>query len=146
MDIRIAEAVPPDVPALVALLRELFTQDFSPDGARQERGLELLLRMPERARVARNEAGCAVGMVSAQLVVSTGTPSAWIKDRVVSSSYRRSGVGKSLLSQALAWAMGNGATRAQLLVDLDNVGAMEFYQHIGWKRTGAMRLMLSATI
>lgn len=139
-----------DIPELVALLRELFLieQDFSPDKVRQKRGLELLLDCPERAVivVARDENGAAVAMVSAQLVVSTaeGAPSVWIEDMVVRAEHRRKGLGCALLEKALVWARDRGATRAQLLVDLDNSPAVDFYQRMGWKATRleARRLFL----
>lgn len=142
-------ARPQDLPALVALLAGLFSieQDFTPDPGRQRRGLELLLAAPERAvvMVARNGDAVA-GMVSAQLVISTaeGAPSAWIEDMVIAAPYRRQGIGRELLGAILDWAKGKGATRAQLLVDLDNAPALAFYERLGWQptRLGARRVML----
>lgn len=150
-DTHIDAAVAADIPALVALLGELFAieQDFMPDPQRQARGLALLLAHPERARVlvARGADGRTLGMVSAQLVISTaeGAPSAWIEDMVVAASHRRQGIGRALLTAALEWACAQGATRAQLLVDLDNHPALDFYRHLGWQATrlGARRFLLS---
>ncbi len=147
---RIDAARVEDVPALVVLLGELFSieQDFSPDPERQARGLRLLLDQPERARifVARDNPGTAVGMVSAQLVVSTaeGAYSAWIEDMVVAASHRGRGIGRALLGATLDWAREQGATRAQLLADLDNAPALAFYRRLGWRATrlNAQRLFL----
>lgn len=139
-----------DVPALSGLLDVLFSieQDFQPNTASQIKGMTLLLQHPDRAviKVAR-EHGKLIGMVSAQLVISTaqGAPSAWVEDMVVLDEYRSQGVGRALLESVLVWAKDKGATRAQLLVDLDNQLALGYYQHLGWATTrlAARRIMLN---
>lgn len=140
-----------DVPALVQLLNVLFSieQDFSPNEQRQSEGLSLILQNLDHAviKVARvKEEANIIGMVSAQLVISSaqGSYSAWIEDMVISEDYRAQGVGRQLLSAVLQWAKEKGATRAQLLVDLDNEPALGYYNHLGWEssRMGMRRLML----
>ena len=140
--IRIERASIADVPEMSELLAALFTieRDFSADRARQRRGLELLLSQPDDRAVllvARWNDGKAVGMVSAQLVISTaeGDPSAWIEDVVVQRSLRGQGIARLLLQEVLAWAQLHGATRAQLLADNTNTSALEFYRHTGWQPT-----------
>ncbi len=147
---RIEDAVQADIPAMVRLLNELFTieQDFQPDESRQVAGLSMLLQTPGQAviKVARIDNGEAIGMVSAQLVISSaqGTPSAWIEDMVISLPYRSKGLGRLLLESALAWARERGASRAQLLVDLDNEPALGYYERLGWQtsRMGMRRILL----
>jgi ribosomal protein S18 acetylase RimI-like enzyme len=133
---QIDSATSADLAALVALLGELFRleQDFAPDAARQRRALELLLSEPQRAIVLVACAPQVVGMISVQLVTSTaeGGHSAWIEDVVVDARYRGRGIGRALVTAALAWARERGATRAQLLVDTGNGGAIEFYAKLGW--------------
>ena len=137
----IANATLDDVPALSQLLDDLFCieQDFQPNAERQTRGLNLLLQHPDSAviMVARDTHGDLVGMVSAQLVISTaeGAASAWVEDMVVSEACRGKGVGRALLDSLQQWAKSKGATRAQLLVDLDNEAALGYYQHLGWQTT-----------
>lgn len=146
----ITDATSDDVPELSRLLDELFSieQDFQPNTERQERGMKLLIGMPDRGviKVARDDAGRVVGMVSAQLVISTaeGAPSAWVEDMVVRDGLRGKGVGRALLESLLEWAKIKGATRAQLLVDLDNEPALGYYDHLGWQATrlGARRIKL----
>ncbi|MGZ8250728.1 MAG: N-acetyltransferase family protein [Methylophilaceae bacterium] len=138
---KIDEARLEDIPALVGLLAELFSieADFKPDTTKQVKGLQLLLQAPDRSviKVARDSKNAVVGMVSAQLVISTaqGAPSAWIEDMVVSSSFRSGGVGRALLQAAQNWSMEKGATRMQLLVDTENQPALDYYQHLGWEST-----------
>jgi ribosomal protein S18 acetylase RimI-like enzyme len=140
-DIIYGEANEADIPALAGLLGILFgiEKDFSADISKQKDGLKLLLESPQNAtiQVARNAVGIVIGMVSAQLVISTaqGAPSAWVEDMVIDSAYRGQGIGKQLLQNALAWAKQNGATRAQLLVDIENTEALGYYQHLNWQTT-----------
>ena len=148
------EANEADIAALVYLLALLFDieKDFSADFSKQKSGLELLLKNPQCAtiQVARNSANIAIGMVSAQLVISTaqGAKSAWIEDMVIDAAYRGKGIGKQLLQNALEWAKNQGATRAQLLVDIENTEALGYYQHLNWQSTQlqAHRVFLSARI
>ena len=130
-----------DIPALVELLATLFSieADFKPDVAKQIKGLRMLILSPETGviKVARDNDGLAIGMVSAQLVISTaqGAPSAWVEDMIIDEKYRGIGLGKALLNDTLAWAKQKGASRAQLLVDIENEPALGYYQHLGWETT-----------
>jgi len=148
--ITLGAAVMEDVPQLVELLKVLFgiEQDFHADPEKQSQGLQRLIAESGRGVVmtARDDSGKIIGMVSAQLVVSTaeGAYSAWVEDMVIDEAWRARGVGRKLLESALAWARARGATRAQLLVDLDNAPALGYYDHLGWQATrlGARRLLL----
>lgn len=149
-NIHVQPATLSDIPALVNLLDALFNieQDFSADHSKQTAGLRMLIESPERGtiQVAHTASGELVGMVSAQLVISTaeGAPSAWIEDMVVDQRFRAQGIGRLLLKSALDWAKEKGATRAQLLVDIDNLAAVGYYDHLGWStsRMGMRRIML----
>lgn len=139
-EVAIRGATPADLERLVRLLETLFSieADFRPDSERQRRGLALMLAEPERrvVLVAERE-GAVVGMVTAQLVVSTaeGGPSALVEDMVVESAERGRGIGRRLLSAAEAWAAARGATRLQLLADRENAPALGFYGRAGWRPT-----------
>jgi GNAT superfamily N-acetyltransferase len=147
--ITIAPASEADIPELIDLLAVLFAieQDFSPDPDKQRRGLATLLASPTgHIAIARDTTSRAVGMATAQLVISTaeGAPSAWVEDVVVREDFRGKGLGRALLDAVLAWARSQGALRAQLLADLDNAPALAFYDRVGWQptRLGAWRRML----
>ena len=127
---------------MVELLLDLFGTelDFTADVSAQTHGLELLLREPaDRAcvTVARGEDGSVIGMGTAQLVISTseGAPSAWLEDIVVHRDHRRHGLGRTLIDALLAWARAQGAKRAQLLADRENMPAELFYSGLAWKTT-----------
>jgi GNAT superfamily N-acetyltransferase len=131
----------PDIADLVRLLTVLFSieADFQPDITKQKIGLVLLIENPQTAtiQVAKDASGKVVGMVSAQLVISTaqGAKSAWVEDMVIESAYRGQGIGKQLLQNALDWAKNKGARRAQLLVDIENTEALGYYRHLNWEST-----------
>ena len=141
MAVRIDVATLDDVEALVALLNVLFSieQDFKPDAEAQRRGLRLLIGGSGSGRifVARHASQGVVGMVSAQLVISTaiGAPSAWVEDMVVAEAFRGQGLGQALLAAAGDWARSQGAGRLQLLADADNQPALDFYRHLDWQPT-----------
>ena len=135
------EANSTDIAELVRLLSVLFSieSDFNPDISKQQKGLQLILENKATAmiQVARNKTGKVIGMVSAQLVISTaeGAASAWIEDMVIDAGYRGLGIGKQLLENIAIWAKNKGATRAQLLVDIENVDAVGYYSHLNWEST-----------
>jgi GNAT superfamily N-acetyltransferase len=140
MEFQIRSAATADLPALVRLLGALFTleADFAPDAERQRRGLALMLTDPARRTVLVAERdGEVVGMVTAQLVISTseGAPSAWVEDMVVDGRCRGAGVGAALLAAIEGWASEHGATRLQLVADRENAPALAFYDRSGWTRT-----------
>jgi GNAT superfamily N-acetyltransferase len=146
----ITSASEADIPELIDLLGVLFSieQDFTPDTDKQRRGLAALLASAtSHIAIARDETLRAVGMATAQLVISTaeGAPSAWVEDVVVREDWRGHGLGRALLDAVLDWARSQGAVRAQLLADLDNAPALAFYDKLDWQptRLGAWRLMLS---
>ena len=149
MNASITVAGEKDIPDLIALLGILFSieSDFTPDVEKQRRGLVALLASSTgRIAIARDADGQAIGLATAQLVISTaeGAPSAWIEDVVIAEAWRGKGLGRALLNHVLDWAKAQGATRAQLLADIDNAPALDFYAHLGWQRTrlGAWRRML----
>ena len=147
-EVMIEQASSADIPAMVGLLAALFTieQDFKPDTERQVRGLAGVLASPNACiMLARSPQGEAIAMCSAQLVFSTaeGAHSAWIEDMVVHEAWRKRGIGRQVLQAVLAWASERGATRAQLLADLDNQPALDYYQHLGWQETQLIARRLS---
>jgi GNAT superfamily N-acetyltransferase len=81
--------------------------------------------------------GARIGMVTAQLVVSTaeGAPSALVEDMVVDAAARGRGTGAALLRAIERWARERGATRLQLLADRENAPALAFYARSGWTAT-----------
>lgn len=139
---RLRAAAADDLPAIVALLGELFAleQDFTPDPARARAGLELLLARPDCHLQLAVRGAEVLGFCSVQQRISTasGAPSALIEDVIVRREARGQGVGRAVLAAACDWARAQGCGSALLLVDMANAPAEAFYRAAGWM-PGAMR-------
>jgi len=144
---RIRTAGYDDLPAMTRLLQELFAieTEFAVDTEKQRCGLHMLLDSSSAGVWVAERCGRVVGMVTVQLVISTaeGGFSGLLEDLIVSSVYRRRGLGKALLSAAVKWAREQGATRIQLLADGRNVPALIFYRKQDWKQTNMISLRRS---
>ncbi len=148
--IRIRSATAADLPVLVRLLGQLFEieADFWPDPARQRFGLAAMLADPEtRAVLVAERDGNLIGMVTAQLVVSTaeGALSALVEDMIVDANHRGHGIGAALLREIEGWACARGAARLQLLADRENAPALAFYDRMGWRATRMVCLRRGGT-
>ncbi len=138
----IEPATSDDIPQLCALLETLFAQEaeFTPDRAKQERGLRLILASPELGvvLVARDENEASgqqvVGMVGLLFTISTaeGGRAAWLEDMVVRPDRRGAGIGSRLLGAAIDLARRENLVRISLLTDGHNPGAMRFYERAGF--------------
>jgi ribosomal protein S18 acetylase RimI-like enzyme len=133
-----------DLPAMTRLLQELFAveTEFAVDTEKQRCGLRMLLDSSSAGVWVAERHGRIVGMVTVQLLISTaeGGLSGLLEDLIVSSVYRRRGLGKALLNAAVGWSREQGATRIQLLADSRNVPALIFYRKQGWKQTNMIAL------
>jgi GNAT superfamily N-acetyltransferase len=121
---------------MVTFLYHLFAieKDFATDADKHRAGLQLLLAETYARAIFVAEAdGNVVGMVTAQIVVSTssGGYSILLEDMYVASGFRRKGIGIKLLEQVLVWGSGQGARRVQLVADVTNIGALIFYRQAG---------------
>lgn len=125
-----------DLDALGGLLQQLFAieEDFHFNTDKVRRALQQLINDERACVLVAREADNVIAMCTAQLVISTaeGAYSAWVEDVVVDSAHRGKGIGKQLLTSIEEWSKGQGATRLQLLADMENLAALEFYRHAGW--------------
>jgi GNAT superfamily N-acetyltransferase len=128
-----------DIPAMLVLLHQLFSieADFVFTGQHQQKGLALLLAADAARAMVAEEQDEVVGMVTGQLVISTaeGGPSLLVEDLVVAPTWQKRGIGTALLNALAAWGASRNAGRMQLLADLTNGPALEFYRQKGWRET-----------
>ncbi|HQY88991.1 MAG TPA: GNAT family N-acetyltransferase, partial [Tepidisphaeraceae bacterium] len=54
----------------------------------------------------------------------------------VAPTHRRQGVGQLLVNEVIGWAQSRGAERVRLLVTDINVGAIKFYDQLGFEKSG----------
>jgi GNAT superfamily N-acetyltransferase len=140
MNITIREADSRDVPAMAALLGELFTieSDFKPNAEKQARALRLILSRPELGRLfVLGDRDRVVGMANALFTVSTaeGGPVVLLEDVIVVKDYRGRGLGERLVEHVLDWARREGCLRVTLLVDQANTRVFPFYERLGFARS-----------
>ncbi len=146
MEIR--DATKDDISAMAELLHQLFAieVDFTPNYARQCRGLELLLERPSAIVIVAEEDGAVVGMCTMQIIASTamGMEVGLIEDVVIDVEYRGKGIGSALMREMEERAAQKHLGRLQLLADKNNGPAQCFYRQQGWQHTslnGWMKLL-----
>lgn len=138
-----------DIDYLVMLLKQLFSieEDFDFNPEKQKRGLSMLLDGCGKHRTLKvaQYKGRVVGMCSVQTRISTaqGNWAAMLEDLVVDEAFRKMGIGKKLLKEALLWSKKRGIDKLWLLADKDNSNALEFYQAQGWVTSNLICLFKS---
>lgn len=125
---------------MLGLLEELFSieSDFTFNPNKSRMGLEIMI--PETNKNAFFIADCQgyiAGMCSIQTLISTaeGEMSGIIEDVVVDRKFRRKGIATQLLDAAQEWANDKGFKRLQLLADVTNRAAIDFYHANRWSKT-----------
>ena len=123
------------------LLAVLFTieSDFTPNKEKQVRGLSALIGDPSGKTLvlAAINNGIVIGMATVQTLISTaeGGRVGLIEDVIVDKGHRRMGIGTLLLKELVHWSRKARLKRLQLLVDLDNQPALDFYSSQRWLST-----------
>ena len=136
--LRIEPATIDDLPALAALVMELFeiSGDFSPDRTVQERGLQLVLEQPNRGRifVLRND-DHLVGMVNVLFTISTAMGGFVIlmEDLVIHPDHRGRGFGGMLLRHVIEFARQKDFKRITLLTDKISAESQNFFRKAGFE-------------
>lgn len=135
--VRVEAATIEDLPALAALVMELFaiSGDFHPDRATQERGLQLILEQPSRGRifVLRNDHRI-IGMVNLLFTISTAMGGFVIlmEDVVIHPDHRGQGFGSLLLRHVIEFARQKDFKRITLLTDKISAESQSFFRRHGF--------------
>ena len=135
--IKHSEATSADLPELVKLLGILFDQEaeFTPNAAKQEAALKMILGDPKLGRVyIARDGKKVVAMSSLLFTVSTaeGGKAALFEDLVVHPEHRKQGIGAKLLEYVIAQAREQGVLRLTLLTDMQNEQAQVLYRKLGF--------------
>jgi RimJ/RimL family protein N-acetyltransferase len=147
-EVTIRPAEPSDAPALVALGRAvgeepggwlITTNDWRTTG--DERRYLRAVRRQEHAAVfvAETSEGEIVGRLS--LARDQHPASSHVADLglMVAAHYRRRGIGRALLEQAIRWARRRGVLKLELHVFPHNQPAIALYEALGFEREGYRR-------
>lgn len=148
---RIEPATLEDLPQLTELVMELMEieLDFSPNRAKQEHGLRLILEQPSRGRifVLRTDEQI-VGMVNLLFTISTavGGHVILLEDLIVHPDHRGQGFGGRLLEYVKNFARSKGFLRITLLTDRVSDDSQAFFEKHGFQRSAMipMRIVLDA--
>jgi GNAT superfamily N-acetyltransferase len=136
-----------DLPQLTDLLFELFTQeaDFTPDHAKQMRGLRLILEQPSRGRIfVLRHNGMILGMINLLFTISTaeGGFVVLLEDVIIHRDHRGRGFGVKLLQHAVDYAKKKDFCRITLLTDRLNAQGREFFKSQGFQESAMIPMRL----
>jgi ribosomal protein S18 acetylase RimI-like enzyme len=136
----ISKACLNDLPELVELLNDLFTQDieFVPDLKKQKAGLEAIINNPEMGEILVLKGDSKIlGMVSLLYSISTalGGKVAILEDMIIHKDFRQKGLGKKLMGEAIRYSKERNCLRLTLLTDFNNDAAIKFYKQFGFKKS-----------
>jgi GNAT superfamily N-acetyltransferase len=149
----IEQATLEDLPQLTDLLLDLFSQepDFTPNRAKQMRGLRLILEQPNRGRIfVLRHNGLILGMINLLFTISTaeGGFVVLLEDVVIHRDHRHHGFGDKLLRHAIEYARKKDFLRITLLTDRLNEAGLRFFKTHGFFESAMMpmRLILSSDV
>jgi GNAT superfamily N-acetyltransferase len=137
--IRVADAVPGDEGAIVALYAELdeFYGAASSSGTPEERAdrvrTALFGNPPLGHALLARDGPVPAGFAGYSFVwpSSALTTSLYLKELYVAAAYRRSGVGRLLMDRLREIAVVRGCTRIEWTTDTGNLAAQSFYESLG---------------
>jgi putative acetyltransferase len=145
--IRVRRADPTDAPALVALAeavareegRWILTTESWRSVRDERRYLKTVLRHPDAAVFVAEEDGLVVARLS--LARDPHPASRHVADLglMVAEAARRKGIGRMLLTEAVAWARASGVDKLELHVFPWNGPALQLYESFGFEREGYRR-------
>lgn len=134
----ISRAGSEDIDEMCRLLQELFTleKDFTPDWARQRKGLELILENPQHGYLLLLKGeGVVLGMANILITISTalGVRVILLEDFIIKKTERGKGLGRFFMEAIKDLAEKEGYGRITLLADRDNGPARQFYSSLGFE-------------
>ena len=142
--IKVRRAVPGDAPGLVALAeavgreegRWILATESWRSVADERRYLKTVQRHPDAAVFVAEDDGRLVARLS--LSRDTHPASRHVADLglMVDAAYRRRGIGRTLLEEAVVWARGAGIRKLELHVFPWNEPALCLYESFGFEREG----------
>jgi RimJ/RimL family protein N-acetyltransferase len=145
--IRIRRAEPADAQRLVELAQEvgrepgdfLLTTDMWRKVGEERRYLRGARRHPDAAVYVADDDGRIVGRLSIARDIHPASQHVADLGLMVAADYRRRGIGRALLDQAVAWARDAGVQKLELHVFPWNEPAIRLYESFGFEQEGLRR-------
>ena len=131
----IRTAAASDAPSLSVLLGEL---GYPADSAAIPARLAALERSDVAAALVAELDGDVIGVATVHVVpaIHSSRPAALLTALVVAETARGDGAGRALVGAAEEWARSRGAERIAVTSGAQRTDAHEFYERIGYARTG----------
>jgi RimJ/RimL family protein N-acetyltransferase len=147
MTVRIRRAEPGDADRLVALAREvgseeegwLITAGEWRSSSDERRYLKTIRRHPDAAVFVAEENGGIVGRLSVARDAHPASEHVADLGLMVARDHRRRGIGAALMEAAEEWARGVGIRKLELHVFPHNRPAIALYEKLGYEREGFRR-------
>jgi RimJ/RimL family protein N-acetyltransferase len=143
----VRRATPADAGALVELGRAvssepeawLITEGDWRNVGDERRYLRAVRRSPHAAVFVAEDEGGIVARLSLARDSHPASPHVADLGLMVAAGHRRRGIGRSLLEQAVEWAMESGVEKLELHVFPHNDPAIKLYEQFGFEREGLRR-------
>jgi len=140
----VRRALPGDAPGLVALAeavgreegRWILATESWRSVADERRYLKSVQRHPDAAVYVAEDDGRLVGRLSLSRDPHPASRHVADLGLMVDAEYRRRGIGKTLLEEAVVWARGVGIRKLELHVFPWNEPALRLYESFGFEREG----------
>ncbi|MFB9687403.1 GNAT family N-acetyltransferase [Amycolatopsis plumensis] len=127
-----------DVPALLALFRELHPDDPPPTAPATTAAWRAIAAQSGRAILVAESGGAVIGTVDCATLPNLtrgARPFMLVENVVVAARHRRSGVGAALMEAAFAAARQAHCYKVQLLSRASREAAHAFYESLGFRAT-----------
>jgi GNAT superfamily N-acetyltransferase len=127
-----------DLPALLALYRQLHPDDEPASPAVAHNQLELLLRYPGSSILVGIRGDALVATCTLIVIPNLtrgGAPYALIENVVTDARYRKRGYGKLVLEAAMAAAWRHGCYKVMLLTGSKDPATLRFYAEVGFEQS-----------
>ena len=142
--IQVRRAVPGDAPGLVALAeavggeegRWILATESWRSVADERRYLKTVQRHPDAAVFVAEDDGRLVARLSLSRDPHPASRHVADLGLMVDAAYRRRGIGRTLLEEAVVWARGAGIRKLELHVFPWNEPALRLYESFGFEREG----------
>ncbi len=126
MSVAIERMAADHVDGIAAIERESFSRPWTKEGIAAE------LDSKTAVFFVASEGGCAVGYIGFHVILDEG----YMANLAVLPQYRRRGIARALLEEAVRYCENNGVSFLSLEVRRSNTPAIDLYRSFGFEKVG----------